>query len=178
MADLVLVTSPSLAVSWSSIQGLIWQGMTQYFKTNNILVTKDFNAGNEDGFTCAACNRILPVHVGTLDHIFAQSKYGPVFKSQYGHRIAIIIVTGQNQYTAVKGVVNLVTNSIDYMYQSKKYSVDGLQLIHKMDLCNLQILDWKCNAIKNDRDWATAFPQKQVEPIMNPTRFNALWQTL
>ena len=178
MADMALVTSPSLAVSWSTIQALIWQGMMQFLQANNILISKNFNAGNESAFTCAACNRILPIHVGTLDHIFAQSKYGPVFKSQYGHKIIIIVVTGTNQYTTVKGAVNLSSNTIDYMYNHTKYSVAGLQLIHKMDLCNLQILDWKCNSIKNDRDWATAFPTKQVEPILNAQRFATLWQKL
>lgn len=176
MADLALITSPGLALSWSQTQELIWTGLTNYMWTSGIIYKANFRIGIENAFFCPACGRCLPTHVATIDHIFAQSKYGTVLNSVFGNRIIVVVVTGMNMYTIVKGKVDLAGNSIDYSYNRKIFSIHGTQMLHQMDLCNLQILDWKCNSIKNNRDWLTAFPGRGTEPIVDTQRFEELWR--
>lgn len=52
-----------------------WSRTRTYYIQNHVWgVQQDFGNGNEDTFTCPTCNRTLPVHIVTLDHVISRAQ--------------------------------------------------------------------------------------------------------
>lgn len=119
---------------------------TYFLTTQPIAVTRNFGIGVEASFVCPRCNRTLPRHVVTVDHVVSRAQMSQAVEDFVEGRAVAPGGLNWDNYR-VRGVV---LHAIDKGTPLEKAAAKSF--IHKnaeFDLDNLLMMCSLCNTRKN-----------------------------
>lgn len=119
---------------------------TYYLNSLNWAQSADFGLGNEQAFTCPRCNRKLPRHIVTVDHVVSQAQMSQAIDGYVDNNGNVPGGLDWSQYT-IQG-----NNSTVISKGSNEEKIKAKSFIYKyamLDLNNLTVMCSLCNTSKN-----------------------------